>query len=90
MVKQDELPIADEAADATMVTAYDEHHIALYLRLLDADRDGASESHMARVIFEIERIEEPERARRVVQSHLARARWMTEHGYLDLLGKRGS
>lgn len=90
MAKQDELPITEEAPAATTVTDYDERHVALYLRLLDADRDGASAADMARVIFEIEPIKEPQRAQRVVQSHLARARWMTEHGYLDLLGKRGS
>ena len=90
MAKQDELPIADDAPEATAVTDYDEHHVALYLRVLDADRDGASAADMARVIFEIEPIKEPQRAQRMVRSHLARARWMTEHGYLDLLGKRGS
>jgi hypothetical protein len=30
-------------------------------------------------------VREPERARRAWDSHLARAKWMTKHGYKDLL-----
>ncbi|TIQ86908.1 MAG: DUF2285 domain-containing protein, partial [Mesorhizobium sp.] len=37
------------------------------------------------VIFDIDPDVEPERARRVHDSHLARARWMTQHGYRHLL-----
>jgi hypothetical protein len=38
-----------------------------------------------RLIFGIDPEREPERARLVHDSHLARARWMTEKGYRHLL-----
>ncbi len=36
-------------------------------------------------MFGLDPDEDHERARRVHDSHFARARWMTEHGYRDLL-----
>jgi hypothetical protein len=36
-------------------------------------------------LFGIDAEAEPERAKIVHQSHLSRARWMTEQGYRDLL-----
>ncbi len=38
-----------------------------------------------RIIFGIDPVAEPERARLVYDSHLARARWMTEIGYRHYL-----
>lgn len=69
------------------VTAYDERHFVTYLRLLDAAKEGADWTEVAVIVFGIDAAAEPERARLVHDSHLARARWMTEHGYKDLLGK---
>ncbi|HHX91732.1 MAG TPA: DUF2285 domain-containing protein, partial [Paracoccus sp.] len=37
------------------------------------------------VLFGIDPVQEPERARQVHDSHLARARWMTQSGYRQLL-----
>jgi hypothetical protein len=53
----------------------------LYLQLLDACAEGASEEEMAQAILGIDPAKEPARARRMVQSHLRRARWMRERGY---------
>jgi len=36
-------------------------------------------------VLHIDPKQEPERARRAWESHLARAKWMMEHGYRDLL-----
>jgi hypothetical protein len=36
------------------------------------------------ILFGIDPAAEPERARRVHDSHLDRARWMTQHGYREL------
>ena len=69
------------------VTPYDEAHLVEYVRLLDAAADGAAADEMARVIFGIDPAKEPGRARRIVASHLRRARWMTEQGYRRLLGR---
>jgi hypothetical protein len=40
---------------------------------------------VARIVLHIDPSDEPERARRAWESHLARAKWMDEHGYRDLL-----
>ncbi len=56
-----------------------------YLRLLDADAEGADWTEVARIVLHIDPFDEPERARGAWESHLARAKWMTEHGYRDLL-----
>lgn len=71
--------------DSTALTDYDRAHMKDYMRVLDAATDGADWREAVAVIFEIDPDAEPVRARRVHDSHLARARWMTEHGYRFLL-----
>jgi hypothetical protein len=78
-------PVADRAPDADTLTGYDEEHLITYLRLLDADAAGADWTEAARIVLHIDPSREPERARRSWESHLARAKWLTEHGYRDLL-----
>ena len=73
--------VADEAPWSSCLTSYDMVHLVLYLQLLDACADGASEEEIAREIFGIDPLKEPERAERAVRSHLRRARWMRETGY---------
>jgi hypothetical protein len=80
--------VADLAPDEPVLTAYDEQHVVTYLRLLDADADKADWREVARLVLHIDPVIEPDRARRAFDSHLARAKWMTSHGYRDLL--RGS
>jgi hypothetical protein len=77
--------IADEVPWSDHVTPYDEAHFVVYLRLLDASAEGASEDEMSRIVLGIDSKQEPERAQRALRSHLERARWMTEMGYRDLL-----
>ncbi|WP_342629776.1 hypothetical protein AAC691_08895 [Nguyenibacter vanlangensis] len=73
---------ADEFAPAgETLTDYDRLHLITYLMLLDAVRDGAPREACAREILRIDPDREPERARHAYDSHLARARWMTETGY---------
>ncbi|OHT18718.1 MULTISPECIES: DNA -binding domain-containing protein [Sphingomonadales] len=81
---------ADRAPDASRLTAYDEDHLADYIRLLDADDDGADWSDAAALVFGIDPAAEPDRAKAMHASHLARARWMTEVGYAYLLGPRAT
>lgn len=78
-------PVFDEAPTGEVLTEYDQLHLVTYLRLLDAAADGADPDEVARIVLRIDPVEEPERARRAHDSHLARARWMTEHGYRHLL-----
>jgi hypothetical protein len=77
--------VADAApADATL-TVYDEQHLIIYLRLLDADAEEADWREVAQIVLHIDPVQEPDRAREAFVSHLARAKWMTEHGYRELL-----
>jgi len=81
-------PCTDFAEDvpwSDALTPYDDAHLVLYVRLLDACAAGASDNEMVRVLFGIDPGKEPDRARRTLQSHLRRARWMTEHGYKRFL-----
>ena len=74
----------DEPPQSTALTNYDRAHMKLYMRLLDAESDGADWREAVAVLFGIDPCKEPERANRVHRTHLARAHWMTEHGYRQL------
>ena len=78
-------PVSDTAPSSGALTRYDEQHRITYLRLLDAEAEGADWREVARIVLQIDPAREPDRARRVWESHLARARWMTESGYRHLL-----
>ncbi|HXQ45977.1 MAG TPA: DUF2285 domain-containing protein [Caulobacteraceae bacterium] len=80
-----DLPIADTAPTLAQVTDYDRAHLTTYLRLLDAASEGATWEEVARIVLELDPVLEPDRARRAHETHLARARWLTEHGYRALL-----
>ena len=77
---------ADRAPDISQLTAYDESHLVDYLRLLDAADEGADWREAAACILGVDAATEPRRAKTMHDSHLARARWMTEVGYAHLLG----
>lgn len=78
-------PVSDTAPSGGVLTGYDEQHLVTYLRLLDAEAEGADWQEVARIVLHIDPAQEPERAHRAWTSHLARARWMTESGYRHLL-----
>ena len=77
--------VADTAPDDPVLTVYDEEHVVTYLRLLDAEAASADWREAARLILHIDAVREPERARRAFDTHLARAKWMADHGYRHLL-----
>jgi len=77
--------VTDTAPTDGMLTPYDHERLITYLRLLDADAEGAHWQTIARIVLHIDPIREPVRARRAFDSHLARAKWMTEQGYRHLL-----
>lgn len=54
-------------------------------RIGDIGTDGADWKEVARIVLHIDPDREPDRARRAWETHLARARWMTEQGYRHLL-----
>lgn len=78
-------PFDDRPPDSPHLTSYDERYLVSYLRLLDAADEGADWREAVRIIFGIDPHEEPERARTIYESHLARARWMAQTGYIYLL-----
>jgi hypothetical protein len=82
------LNFLDEPPAGTTPTDYDIRHLKLYARLLDAEADGADWREAVTILFGIDPSDAPERARHIHECHLLRARWMTEHGYRDLL-RRG-
>ena len=75
----------DEPPQGQMLTSYDREHMKLYLRLLDADRDGADWREAVQVLFGLDPDADADKCRHVHDAHLARAKWMTEHGYRELL-----
>lgn len=78
----------DRPPDKPHLTGYDEAHLSDYLRLLDAAAECADWREAVSIIFGIDPACDPGRAWTVYESHLARARWMTEVGYAWLLGPR--
>jgi Uncharacterized conserved protein (DUF2285) len=88
MIMQPRLAPADDQAPAVdALTGYDQEHLITYLRLLDADAEGCGWTEAAYILLQIDPSREPKRARRAFESHLARAKWMTEQGYLHLLSR---
>ena len=81
------LPAADDVPWSETITAYDEGHLLVYLRLLKMTKADVSESIICREVLAIDPEREPDRARRAFDSHLKRARWMTERGFRELLKK---
>jgi hypothetical protein len=72
--------VADTAPSDAALTAYDEEHIVTYLRMLDADADGADWRDVARIVLHLDPDREPDRARKAFESHLSRAKWISGHG----------
>lgn len=78
-------PFLDSPPRAERVTDYDHQHRITYLRLLDADAEGACWREVSSILFGLNPRDDADRARRVYDSHLERALWMTRVGYRDLL-----
>ena len=76
--------LSKKAPVSESLTAYDRAHISTYLRLFDADRDGAPWQEAAPVIFGDAAEADPTRLRDQHTSHLARAKWLVDAGYLRL------
>lgn len=77
--------IKDMPPSGDKPTGYDKTQLRLYLRLLDADQEGADWREIVEVIFRIDPANEPDRALKMFTSHLERARWLAGSGYLKLL-----
>ncbi|MBF9151692.1 DNA -binding domain-containing protein [Novosphingobium jiangmenense] len=78
----------DHSPDGETITPYDETHLVTYLRLLDADAEGADWQEVARIVLNLDVSADPKRAKAIHASHLERARWIARSGYRDLLNRK--
>ena len=70
------MPLDPDAADLApaepMLTPYDKEHAITYIRMLDADAEGADWRDVSRIVLHIDPDHDVQRARRAFDSHLAR------------------
>ena len=59
--------VADVAPTNSALTDYDKEHLVTYLRLLDADAEGADWREVARIVLHIDPEHEPDRARTCIR-----------------------
>ena len=78
-------PFADRAPSAPALTDYDRAHVTDYLRLLDAEADGADWREVVEIVLCRPVADEPQDARAMYDSHLERARWLSQQGYRELV-----
>ena len=67
------------------IAPYDRRYATVYLRLLDAEAAGAPWREAAEVVLGLDADVDDDLARRVHESHLARAHWLVDGGYKELL-----
>jgi hypothetical protein len=79
--------VADTAPIDEAITLHDERHYVTYLRLLDAEKDGADWTEAAQIVLHRDPETEADRTRCCWESHLARAHWMTRIGYRRIIEK---
>jgi hypothetical protein len=77
--------VDDLAPTGDDITPYDEQHYVTYLRLLDANAEGADWQEVAQIVLHRDPTSEELRTRRCWQSHLERAQWLSREGYRRIL-----
>ena len=81
--------LRDRAPQDPGLTDYDRDHGVLYLRLLDAEADGADWREVVRILFEVDPFKDRGRAELMHATHLSRARWLRDGGYIPGLSADG-
>lgn len=76
--------LRERAPSGEPLTDYDREHATLYLRLLDAEAEGAEWQEVARIVLNVDPSADPARAEQMHASHLARAHWLRDGGYKEL------
>jgi len=71
----------DVADLAPSLTGYDEQHAITYMRLLDADAEGADWREVARIVLHIDPDREPDRARQIFERLSCPCQMRASHGY---------
>jgi hypothetical protein len=76
--------LRERAPSGEPLTDYDRDHAKLYLRLLDAEAEGADWQEVARLLFRLDPSADRARAEQMYATHLARAHWLRDGGYKEL------
>lgn len=82
--------VADHAPTADQITPYDEARLCLYLRLLDAEAEGADWHEVAQIVLKRDSVREPGRSHLCWSTHLSRAKWIAAMRYAELLDAKHS
>jgi len=77
--------ISDQAPRDPNLTDYDRACAKVYLRLLDAEAAGASWEEATARLLQVDPGRDRERARLRYETHMARARWLRDGAYAQLL-----
>jgi hypothetical protein len=80
-------PLLPTPPDEPAVTDYDRAHAAVYLRMLDAEADGAAWDRGAALALGQDVCADRAAAYLMYTSHLKRAHWLRDHGFFRLLGE---
>lgn len=80
--------LRERAPRGEPLTDYDRAHATIYLRLLDAEAAGADWREVAQIVLGVDPKSDAQRAEIMHRSHLARAHWLRDGGYKDLLQSR--
>ena len=78
------LPMPTESA---ALTDYDRANFTTYISLLDAVAAGVDWHQVTATLFSVDAALDERAAKQVFDANLARARWMTTHGYRLLAGQ---
>ena len=78
-------PLLDAPPESDRLTDYDREHFATYLFLLDWSAGGGDRCDAIKYLVGSDAASDRDRARKIYDAHLARAKWMTRTGYRLLL-----
>jgi hypothetical protein len=81
---------ADAAPDDPALTPYDIEHMITYLRLLDADAEGADWREVAQIVLRIDPETEPARAKRLSREPFGPCSMDDAHGLPTSVARRYS
>lgn len=73
--------VDDCAPEVDVLLPYDEERLSLYLRLLDAEAEGANWRQVAQIVLGRDPEAQPEITYQCWQTHLKRARWIAAARY---------
>lgn len=80
-----DIAFSELAPTDSHLTAYDRERLGEYLRLLDAEASGAHWTEVAHVVLGVDPQNDPKRCKRMYESHLARAHWVSAQGFADMV-----